>query len=86
MIIVKNMMIKYNQSSDLDQAKDKIMDILKKVKLIYKSNKELIDFKKEMEKLYYWNLIDKEINIYLEMDKIDLPAVYNEPLHVMVLE
>lgn len=85
MIIVKNLMIQYNQSSELDEAKDKIMEALFEIKPIYKSSKELKDFKKEMEKLGYWELIEKEITIYLQMDKINLPAVVTQPLDMMVL-
>ncbi len=86
MIIIKNIMTEYNQSSKLDEVKDKILLILKEVKLIYKSNKELIDFKKEMDKLDYWKLIEIEINKYFELDKLELPPVNNELSHVMELK
>ncbi len=84
MIIIKNVMNRYNRTSRLDDAKDEIMKILKDVKLIYKSNKELQDFKKEMKKLHYWDLIEREIIIYLEMNELDLPGEDN-PLDMMYL-
>jgi UDP-N-acetylglucosamine pyrophosphorylase len=72
MIIVKNVNIDYNKISKLNEDKKRIMNILKEVKIIYKSNKELIDFKKEMVKASYWEIIEKEIYIILGIDHLDL--------------
>jgi len=70
MIIVKKTDFNYNNRSKLKEDEIKVMNILKEVKLIYKSNKELIDFKTEMEKAGYWKIIEQEVYIILGVDSL----------------
>ena len=76
MIIVKKVEIDLNKSR-VNESREKVLNILKEVKLIYKRNKWLKDFKNEMKDQSYWSLIDKEI--YEMLGMFDIEKTINQP-------
>ncbi len=69
--IIKNTPIDF-RSDKLNEEKDTILSILQEVKLIYKRNSKLVDFRKEMTETGYWKIIEKEIYKILGLGRFDV--------------